>query len=266
MLQEQGHCGGLFKIAVGDSADLHGESLPKIGEIETAHEKGLIAQKFRGAVADDLIEELCCIGHLGDQKVTCRNIRRRDADLTGIVEGAEDIVVSALIQGVHIQICTGRHDADHFPAHDPPGAARILHLFADGDLVPQFHKSGQVGVHGVVRDTAHGRALRKPAALSGQCQFQFPGNCHRIVKEHFIKVSETVKKQAVRVFMFCAQIMLHHRRQLRHQGGVFRHFRRRCVFRIIVEIFHSGFLWIFGSLRPWVPFINGSCYIFPLVP
>ena len=249
MLQQQSHCGGLLKIGVGNGADLHGESLPQVGEIEAAHEKGLIAQKFRRAVADDLIVELGCVGHLGDQKVACGNIRRRDADLAGIVESAEDIVVFALIQGVHVQICAGRDDADHFPAHDSPGIARVLHLFADGDLVPQLHQACQIGVNGVVGDAAHGGALREPAALAGQCQLQFPGDCHCIVKEHLIKISQTVKEQAVRVFLFCAQIMLHHRRQLGHQGGVLRHFGRRCIFRVIVEIFHSGFLWIFGPFR-----------------
>ena len=243
MLQQQCHCAGFLKIAVGNGADLHGQPVAKIRKIQTAHEKRLVAKKLGGTVTHDLIKELCCIGHLGNKKISGGNIRGGNTDLAGAVKSAEYIIVSALIEGIHVEVCARRNDTYYFAPHDALGGSWIFHLLTDSDLVPQFHQPCQIGVYSVIGDAAHGRALGQSAALSREGKFQFPGYSHCVVKEHFIKIPQTIKEQAVRVFLFCTQIMLHHGRKGRHQGTVVRHFSGRLVFCIIVEIFHSVFLW-----------------------
>ena len=239
MVQQEGHRRGFLEIAVGDSAYLHGKSLAQIAQIKAAHQKRLVAQKFRRTVSDDLVVELCRVGYFGDQKVTGGNIPCCDADLTCIVKNAEYVVVSALIEGIHIQIGTRCDDAHHFPADNALCRAGIFHLLTDGYLVAQLHETCQISVDSVIGNTAHGSPLGKSAAFSGECQFQLAGHRHRVVKEHLVKIAQTVKEQAVGIVMLCPQIVLHHGRERRHEGGVICHDRRRRIFGVIVKVFHS---------------------------
>ena len=62
----------------------------------------------------------------------------------------------------------------------------------------------------MIRDAAHGRPLLQAAVFSCQCQFQLPGHGPGVLKEHFVKIPETVKQDAVGIFLFRLQVMGHH--------------------------------------------------------
>ena len=165
-----------------------------------------------------------------------RLVRSRFDELKDAVR-AEDIGGGSSLNsapgGVH-EIGSGSDDADYFPPDYALGGAGILHLFADSDFVAVFHKTGQITVYCVIGYAAHGSALRKTAAFSGECQFKLPGNSDSVVKKHFVEITETVKEQTVRILMLGAQIVLHHGRELLHKSGVFRHGRGRRIFGVVV--------------------------------
>ena len=247
MLQQELYGRGFFKEAGVDGTDLEGKTAAQVPQIEPAHEKSVIAQELRGAVADDLVVELDSIRHLGDEKVAGGDIRGGDPDLPAGIKCAQDVVVFSFLQGVHVEVCTGSDDPDDLPAHDAFCRAWILHLFTDGDLVAVFHQPGQIAVDGVIGHPAHGCALGETAALAGQGQLQFAGHSDRVIKKHLIKIPQPVKKQAVGIIVFGAQIMLHHRRELLHELGILRHDGGGGILGIIVQIFHSKSLLLQNS-------------------
>ena len=71
-------------------------------------------------------------------------------------------------------------------------------------------KPGHIGLDGVKGHTAHRSALLQAAALAGQRDLQNLTCLKRIVKEHLIEVTQTIKKDAVRVLCLGIQIILHH--------------------------------------------------------
>ena len=62
------------------------------------------------------------------------------------------------------------------------------------------------------RDPAHGSALFQPAVLSGEHEIQLFGADLCVIKEHFVEIADPVKKDTVRIFFFCFQVLRHHGR------------------------------------------------------
>ena len=133
------------------------------------------------------------------------------------VDGA-DIVVPALVQHLVGHGGAGGDDADHVPVHQPLGGGGVLHLLADGHLVPPADQPGDIALGGVVGHAAHGGALplRLAPVPGGEGEAQLLRAQLGVVVEHLIEVAQPEEQQAVRVGLLHLPVLLHHGRQLRH--------------------------------------------------
>ena len=84
-----------------------------------------------------------------------------------------DVIVLLLFEHLILDDRSGRDDPDHVALHQTLGKRGILHLLADGHLVPFRDQAGNVRIDRVKRHAAHGRALGKPAVSSRQGQIEF---------------------------------------------------------------------------------------------
>ena len=66
----------------------------------------------------------------------------------------------------------------------------------------------------MIGNTTHRCSLFQTAAFSGKGNLQFLGHSQGVIKKHFIKIAQTIKKNAVLVLFLCLQILLHHGSQL----------------------------------------------------
>ena len=62
------------------------------------------------------------------------------------------------------------------------------------------------------RNAAHRCTLLKPTSFSRQGQLKFTGCREGILKEHFIKVSNTIKQNLIGMLALNLEILLHHGR------------------------------------------------------
>ena len=216
----------------------NGNSKPplQILQIHAAHQKGVVADDLGRRIAHDLIHQLPVVLHLRQIIVPCGHIGRGDARLPGKPGDAHQEIVPVFFQRLQVQVGSRRNDPDHLPAHQSLRQLRILHLFADGHLVALSHKAAQIPFHRMIRDAAHGRPLLKPAVLSGKRDLKLPGSRQRVVKKHFIKITEAVKKDAVRILLLRFHIFAHHRCHFCH---AFRPLSYSCRF-LSARFFRPG--------------------------
>ena len=120
-------------------------------------------------------------------------------------------VVALLLQHGGFHNSTGGDHPDHFTFYQAFGGGRIFHLLANGDLVAFCHQTADIAFCTMERHAAHRRTLRLTAITSGERQLQLPGYRFSIVKEHFIKVTQTVHQNSIFVLFFDLQVLLHHR-------------------------------------------------------
>ncbi len=129
---------------------------------------------------------------------------------------AHNIIILVRIHGLDIQIGSRRHDPHDLPLHDSLGLLGILHLLADRHFVALLNQLVQISLQCMVGYAAHGCALLKAAVFARKSDLKLPGRRNCVLKKHFIKVSETVEKETVRIFLFGLQILLHHRCHFSH--------------------------------------------------
>ena len=67
---------------------------------------------------------------------------------------------------------------------------------------------GGIGIFGF--DTVAFLFGGQTAVLSRQCQLQLSRNRLRILKKHLVEITQPVKKDTVRILLFCLEIMCHH--------------------------------------------------------
>ena len=173
MFLQQTDAGRLVKIVHIQRRDSDAEALLQLVEADAAHQKGFVAENLGGCVANDLIIDFAAVSDLCQIKLAGGDVADSDAGHTRPVGDAENVIILSLLQGLHIDVGAGCDNSGHLPLHHPFGETRILHLLTDSDLIALFHQSGDIGVHGVIRDAAHGRALFQAARFSGQRQLQF---------------------------------------------------------------------------------------------
>ena len=120
--------------------------------------------------------------------------------LGAAVQGRQEVVF-AFLQHVLLDEGAGGDDPDDLPVHQALGLGGVLSLLADGDLVPLGDEPGDIGLGGVIRHAAHGRALlrRLVPVPGGQGEVEFGGGGLRVVVEHLVKVPQAEKEQAVGV-------------------------------------------------------------------
>ena len=166
----------------------------------------LVAQQLRRRRADR--------GHI---HLAGRNVRKAHAARRVAPKHGRQVVVAAFVEHTAFQHGTRRHHPDDLALHQAFGGGGILHLLAYGDLVPLGDQPGDIRFRRVIRHAAHRRTLRLAALAPGQRQFQFAGRQLGIVEKHLVKIAQPVKQNAPRVFFLGFQILLHHRRKVRHR-------------------------------------------------
>ena len=150
----------LVKIVHAKRIDDDPEPVPQVIQIQSGEHEFVVAYDLRRRAADDLVVDLAVALGLRHVKLAGRDVRNGNAaHALPAVQDTEYKVVLSLLQGVHIEVGTGRHDPCDFALHHALCSAGVLHLVADGGFVALLHKARQVTVQGVIGHAAHGCAL-----------------------------------------------------------------------------------------------------------
>ena len=178
-----------------------------------------VQQYFAGVVAaqlgNDRRGDLIC-RQLGDMRRTGGNVRKAQARLFALEVQAGNVVVAVVLQHTAFNDRTGGDHTDDIPLDKPLRLGRVLHLFADGDLIALGNQARHIALVAVEGHAAHGGALRKAALLAGKGKIQLPGGRDGILEEHLVKIADAVKKNFVLMLVFDIKILLHHGRKLCH--------------------------------------------------
>ena len=156
-------------------------------------------------------------------EVAGRHICPGQAEFTLRIGQRSQIVMAARIQ--QVVFCQGarRDDTHHVPGHQLVTLAlacllRGLGLFANRDLEAFADQLRQITLMTVDRHPAHRNIRTVMTAPLGQRDIQRRRCGHRVVKEQFVEITHTIEQQAIRMGLFDAEILGHHRRG----GGWFR--------------------------------------------
>ena len=158
----------------------------------------------------DLIKEHAAVPDLRHKVLSCCHISHRDAVSVSNVGHTHDIIVFRLVQGLGIHCGPRRDDPHYFSFDQALGCGRVLHLLTDSHFVSLLDQAAQVTVHCMIGHAAHGRSLFQAAVLSCQRDLQFPGCCDGILKKHLIKISQSIKQDAVFILFLRIHVLLHH--------------------------------------------------------
>ena len=125
------------------------------------------------------------------------------------------VIVFALVKHAAFGDGTRGDDPGDIPLHDALGQGRIFRLLANGDFVALGNQTGNVGIHAVIGNTAHGSLffLRLVPVTGGQCQIQFFSSQLGIFVEHLIEVAQSEKQDTVFILFLDGVILTLHGRQ-----------------------------------------------------
>ena len=144
------------------------------------------------------------------------HVRKAQAHpLLGAVDAAQ-VVVAVVLEHAVLNDGAGGDHTDHVPLDQALGQGGVLHLLADGHLVPFGDQARHVAFVAVERHAAHGGALFLPAVPAGQGQFQFLGREDCVVVEHFVEVAQPEEQNLVLMLFFQFKILRHHGGKRRH--------------------------------------------------
>ena len=152
------------------------------------------------------------VGTAGDIESTGGQVAESQTAALLFPVDTSDVVVLALLQHTAFRDGAGGDNPGYLPLHQPLGQSRVLRLLADGDLIALAYQSGDVGIHGVVGDTAHGGLLflRLVPVPGGEGQIQLPGSQPGVLVEHLVKVTQTEKQNTVFVLFLDGVVLLAH--------------------------------------------------------
>ena len=139
--------------------------------------------------------------------LACGNIRKTQCAFLGSHIKCTDIVVGRFIKHTAFDErarCDYSYDLSR---HYALAHGRIHGLLADSHVVAFFYKLFQINV-------AHRRSFLKSAVTTSQSKFKLSWRNDSVIKEHFIKISQSVEQYMVFIFVLYFKILLHHRWQL----------------------------------------------------
>ena len=208
-------------LLIGQAFQRSGELFPDKSRGALEIQGSGIHQNFPGGktgkfTADLLLQFPVVVGQQRGMELTGGDIGKAQACLSVFHTDRGQIIVLSLIQHTVFQHGTRRHHPDNAPLYQPLCGGWVFHLLTDGHFIAFLHQPGQIGLIAVKRHAAHGRPLFQPAVPSGQGQIQFPGSDFRIVKKHFVEVSQPKKQQGPGVFLLELEVLFHHRGKISH--------------------------------------------------
>ena len=137
------------------------------------------------------------------------HIGHRHAHVVIILQQQHQIAIMLVLQKLLIQCCAGGNNLNDLALHNALSKARVLHLLANSNAITLLHQFSNITLHTVVGHATHGNIVPTASAL-GQRNIQFPGCCQRILKKHFIKVTQTKEEQFILMLLLHSHILLHH--------------------------------------------------------
>ncbi|CDC62015.1 uncharacterized protein BN660_01255 [Clostridium sp. CAG:448] len=173
-----------------------------------------IGNHLTGRIGSDLVDQArvwVVPGDGGGKHLSGGHIRKADTVLVLAKADRAQIIVLLVGQQIGLDQRSGRDNAHHLTPDQSLGKRRVLHLLTDGDFESLSDQLTDILVHGVVRDSAHGRAFLFPAIPSRQRQSDGAGRGDRVVKKHLVKIPQAIKEQIIFILLLDLQVLFHHR-------------------------------------------------------
>ena len=151
-------------------------------------------------------------------KVTCGHICPGNRQISrNPPHSHQKIVLMSVQQAIFLERAR-RYNPDHITRKRPFTASFFKHLrrfrlLANGDFMTFLDQPGQITIHGMDRNPAHGNFTIFNFAPMGQGNTQGLRRNFRIMKKHFIKIAHPVKQQHLLIMFFHSNILRHHRGQ-----------------------------------------------------
>lgn len=130
-------------------------------------------------------------------------------DLLVFLKQTGQIVVGFIRNGIFKENGSRRNDADDIALNESLCLLRIFKLLADGYFIPLLNQTVNINLGRMVRHAAHRNAAFCTCILPCQGQFQFMRSRVRVIIKQFVKITQTVKEQAVLVSLFYLFVLIH---------------------------------------------------------
>ncbi len=151
----------------------------------------------------------------GGREFAGGQVEQRDADDIALAICGRDSHQKCRFAGVEkirVGQRAGRDDAHDLALDESLGLLRIFDLIADGDAKAFLHEPCDVGVDGVMGDTAH----RNAAAVGvfrarGQCEIEGARRDERVLVEHLVEIPHAEEHDCVAMLIFGIQVLPHRR-------------------------------------------------------
>ena len=154
-----------------------------------------------------LIKEFSACNKLRNKEIACGYITYAKPESLINIKYRKDIIV--LIICKYSAACYGTRSYNPYDLsfYKPLCKLRIFHLLRYSHLVSVLHKSVYISFSRMIRHTAHRSSLFKSAVLACKCKFKLLCHHSRIIKKHFIKIAQAIKKYTIRILVLSLQIL-----------------------------------------------------------
>jgi len=144
-------------------------------------------------------------------EVAAGDIQHRQAEQTLIAQHRRNQVIATLIQQRLITHRAWGDDAHHLALHRPFAGGRVTDLLTDHHRLAQLDQLDQVAFQRVIRNPTHRNRLPRRLPARGQGDVQQLGGLLRVFVEDLVEVAHAIEHQLIRVLVFQAPVLLHHR-------------------------------------------------------
>ncbi|OPX76876.1 MAG: hypothetical protein A4E43_01257 [Methanosaeta sp. PtaB.Bin005] len=128
--------------------------------------------------------------NLRGQKLASGNVHKGKAHILIPLHYRRQEVVAGLVQHGGLDYRSRGHHPGDGSFHQTPGKFGVLHLVADGHLMPRPDEPGEVGIEGMIRDPCQRDLLSLVVFLpGGEGDVQIAGNDDCIVGKGLVKVA-----------------------------------------------------------------------------
>ena len=141
-----------------------------------------------------------------------RDVHKGDGKDAFFFIQAADVIVLLRCYGIFQGNRPWRNDLDDLALDQAFRQLRVLHLFADSDLIAFVDQPFNIGIGRMKRHATHRNFFLIAASPARQGQVQFARRRQGIVKKHFIEVAEAEKENFILALLFDFHVLLHHRR------------------------------------------------------
>ena len=199
----------VFDAGFDPTGAIEDGGLGSFEELLRAREQGFARAEELEFVAEGFL----CVGagKFGGLEFASGEIHDGEADEGGggILRDSGKEIVFASVEDGNVGGGAGSDDAGDLAANEFFAGARLLHLLADSDLEAGADEPGDVGVHGVIRNAAHGDRLALFAIARGESDLELARGDHGVFIEKFVEIAETEEEEGVGIARLDGVVLLH---------------------------------------------------------